>query len=54
MISGYTKILYEQKLSERSHNEDRHLTARDMFDPNDYYDGCVEFLPNGDMVGFRD
>ena len=40
--------------AERSLNEDRRLTARVMFDPNDYYDGCFEFLPNCDMVGFRD
>ena len=30
------------------------LTARNFFDPDDYYDGCVRFRPNGDMVGFRD
>ena len=30
------------------------MNARSMFNPRGYYDGCVEFRPNGDMVGFRD
>ena len=30
------------------------FNARSMFNPSDYYDGCVEFRSNGDMVGFRD
>ena len=30
------------------------VSAPSMFNASDYYDGCVEFRSNGDMVGFRD
>ena len=37
-----------------SDDDNPRMTARSMFNPSDYYQGCVEFRPNGDMVGFRD
>ena len=37
-----------------SDDDNPKFNARSMFNPSDYYDGCVEFRSNGDMVGFRD
>ena len=37
-----------------SDDDNPRMNARSMFNPSDYYQGCVEFRPNGNMVGFRD
>ena len=37
-----------------SDDDNPKFNARSTFNPSDYYDGCVEFRSNGDMVGFRD
>ena len=57
VVDVFPAIVELNNMADHAPSDDdspRFLTARGMFDPNDYYDGCVEFRPNGDMVGFRD
>ena len=52
-VQPYADILYQKRMNTNDADSPE-FNARSMFNPSDYYDGCVEFRSNGDMVGFRD